>query len=161
MAPVENTSRRVQVLLKPFTSDAEPPVTALLREHGWSEPQISGQLEALAALAGSEDGLSLTATAGGELAGFISLQVHRWNRLGQIHGLAVRRELFRHGYATQLLEAAEAFARDHDCRGIYVDTPIDNDAGRAFYAARGYSEDYRMTRYYADDLDGVTYVKFF
>jgi ribosomal protein S18 acetylase RimI-like enzyme len=61
----------------------------------------------------------------------------------------------------RLVGAAEAFARDHACRGIYVDTPIDNDAGRAFYAARGYSEDYRMTRYYADDLDGVTYVKFF
>ena len=147
--------------LKPFANDAATAVAALLQEHGWSEAQITGQLEALAALARSEHGLSLTATADGELAGFISVQVHRWNRLAQIHGLAVRRKLFRHGYATGLLEAAEAFARDHDCRGIYVDTPVDNEAGRAFYAARGYSEDYRMTRYYADDLDGVTYVKFF
>jgi hypothetical protein len=44
---------------------------------------------------------------------------------------------------------------------VYVDTPVDNEAGRAFYVACGYAEDYRMTRYYADDLDGVTYVKFF
>jgi ribosomal protein S18 acetylase RimI-like enzyme len=63
--------------------------------------------------------------------------------------------------ATELLEAAEAFARDRDCRGVYVDTPVDNEAGRGFYEARGYREDYRMSRYYADDLDGVTYVKFF
>jgi ribosomal protein S18 acetylase RimI-like enzyme len=147
--------------LKPFTSEAAPTVAALLQEHGWSAPQIAGQLEALGTLARSEDGLSLTATADRELAGFISVQIHRWNRLAQIHGVAVRRGLFRRGYATQLVDAAEAFARDHACRGVYVDTPVDNKAGRAFYVACGYAEDYRMTRYYADDLDGVTYVKFF
>jgi GNAT superfamily N-acetyltransferase len=75
--------------------------------------------------------------------------------------LASGRALLRRGYATRLLEAAETFANDHDCRGIYVDTPVDNEGGRAFYLARGYSEDYRMTRYHDDDLDGVTYVKFF
>jgi hypothetical protein len=42
-----------------------------------------------------------------------------------------------------------------------VDTPVDNEGARTFYVARGYSEDYRMSRYYADDLDGITYVKFF
>jgi ribosomal protein S18 acetylase RimI-like enzyme len=147
--------------LEPFTNDAAPAVSALLQEHGWSEPQIAGQLEALAALARSEDGLTLIATIDGELAGLLSVQIHNWNRLAQIQGLAVRRDLTRRGYATQLLDAGEAFARDRGCRGIYVDTPVDNEAGRAFYTARGYSEDYRMTRYYADDLDGLTYVKFF
>jgi hypothetical protein len=39
--------------------------------------------------------------------------------------------------------------------------PVDNEAGRAFYLARGYREDYRMSRYYADEMDGATYVKFF
>jgi ribosomal protein S18 acetylase RimI-like enzyme len=144
-----------------FTTEAAPAITEILREHSWSEHQIEGQLEALAALAATGDGLALTAAADDTTAGFISLQVHRWNNLAQIHGLAVRRRLVRQGHATALLEAAEAFARDRQCRGIYVDTPVDNKGGRAFYEARGYAEDYRMTRYYADDLDGVTYVKFF
>jgi ribosomal-protein-alanine N-acetyltransferase len=147
--------------MKPFTTEAAPAITEILREHGWSERQIEGQLEALAALATTDDGLALTAAADDTTAGFISLQVYRWNNLAQIHGLAVRRHLLRQGHATALLEAAEAFARDRRCRGIYVDTPVDNEGGRAFYEARGYAEDYRMTRYYADDLDGVTYVKFF
>jgi ribosomal protein S18 acetylase RimI-like enzyme len=144
-----------------LTADARAEVTALLRSHGWSHRQIMGQLEALDALAASEDGLALIATRVGAVAGFISLQVHGWNRLAQIHGLAVRHDQRRRGCATRLIEAAEVFARDRGCRGIYVDTPVDNEAGRAFYVARGYSEDYRMSRYYADDLDGITYVKFF
>jgi ribosomal protein S18 acetylase RimI-like enzyme len=147
--------------MEPFATEASPAIEEILRDHGWSEGQIEGQLEALAALAATGDGLALTAVADGTTAGFVSLQVHRWNNLAQIHGLAVRRDLLRQGQATALLEAAEAFARDRQCRGIYVDTPVDNEGGRAFYEARGYAEDYRMTRYYADDLDGVTYVKFF
>ncbi len=142
--------------LKPFSNDAAPAITALLQEHGWSEPQIAGQLEALARC-----DYSVIATDDGELAGFISLQVYRWNGLAQIHGLAVRAALQRRGHATALLEAAEQFARERHCRGVYVDTPVDNEAGRALYEARGYREDYRMSRYYADDLDGVTFVKFF
>jgi ribosomal protein S18 acetylase RimI-like enzyme len=147
--------------LEAFTAAAAPAVVALLRSHGWSGLQIEGQLEALTALGASGDGLALTATEAGALAGFVSIQVHRWNNLAQIHGLAVRRELLRRGWATRLIEAAEAFARDRGCRGIYVDTPVDNEGGRGFYVARGYSEDYRMSRYYADDVDGITYVKFF
>jgi GNAT superfamily N-acetyltransferase len=97
----------------------------------------------------------------GRPAGFVSVQIHRWNELAQIHGLAVRRDLLRRGYASRLLGAAEGFARERGCRGIYVDTPADNKGGRAFYLARGFSEDYRMSRYYAGDVDGVTYSKFF
>jgi ribosomal protein S18 acetylase RimI-like enzyme len=151
----------VAVTVEAFTSDAASAIAELLQEHGWSDSQIKGQLEALAALGASEDGLALVAAEAGTPAAFISLQVHRWNRLAQIHGLAVRRELRRRSYATMLLEAAEVFARERECRGIYVDTPVNNEGGRAFYEGRGYHEDYRMTRYYADDLDGVTYVKFF
>jgi ribosomal protein S18 acetylase RimI-like enzyme len=144
-----------------FTTDASAEVAALLRTHGWTDRQIMGQLEALEGLAASEDGLALIAPMGGVVAGFMSVQVHAWNRLAQMHGLAVRHDQLRRGCATRLIEAAEAFAREQACRGIYVDTPVDNEAARAFYLARGYSEDYRMTRYYADDLDGITYVKFF
>ncbi|HEX7998541.1 MAG TPA: hypothetical protein VF528_09135 [Pyrinomonadaceae bacterium] len=36
-----------------------------------------------------------------------------------------------------------------------------NRKGRAFYEAIGYSHGYEMPRYYEDNLDGVTYQKFF
>jgi ribosomal protein S18 acetylase RimI-like enzyme len=147
--------------LEPFTTDASAGVIALLGSHGWSYDQIVGQVEALEALAASENGLALIASTADAVAAFISLRVHGWNRLAQIHGLAVRQDMLRRGLATRLIDAAEMFALDRDCRGIYVDTPVDNEAGRSFYAARGYSEDYRMSRYYADELDGITYVKFF
>jgi ribosomal protein S18 acetylase RimI-like enzyme len=147
--------------LEPFTSDAAAQIAALLREHGWSHRQIKGQLDVLDGLAASDDGMALIATSARAVDGFISLQVHAWNRLAQIHGLAVRRDQLRRGYATRLIEAVEAFALDKECRGIYVDTPVDNEVARAFYLAHGYVEDYRMSRYYADHLDGITYVKFF
>jgi ribosomal protein S18 acetylase RimI-like enzyme len=147
--------------VEPFAADADAAVAALLRDHAWSAGQIRGQLEALRSLAASEDGVALIATLDGALAGFISLQIHRWNGLAQIHGLAVGSDLLRRGCATRLVAAVEAVARDRGCRGIYADTPVTNASARAFYVARGYSEDYRMSRYYADDLDGVTYVKFF
>jgi hypothetical protein len=38
---------------------------------------------------------------------------------------------------------------------------VTNQRARGFYRANGYVEDYVMSRYYADDLDGVTLVKFF
>jgi GNAT superfamily N-acetyltransferase len=62
-------------------------------------------------------------------------------------GCACWHHQLRRGYATRLIEAAEEFALDKECRGIYVDTPVDNEVARAFYLARGYSEDYRMSRY--------------
>jgi hypothetical protein len=59
------------------------------------------------------------------------------------------------------LRPPERFGRVAGARGIYADTPVTNVAARAFYVAAGYVEDCVMTRCYADDLDGVTFVKFF
>ena len=141
-------------------ADAER-IAALLRAHGWQDRYIAGQLDALSALGDSRHGAALVAAVDGDLAGYVALEIHRWNGLGQIQGLAVHPAQLRRRIGTHLVETAERFGREHGCRGVYVDTPVDNEGGRAFYAALGYREDYRMTRYYADDLDGVTYVKFF
>jgi ribosomal protein S18 acetylase RimI-like enzyme len=83
------------------------------------------------------------------------------NRLGQIQGLAVSPVRLRRGIGARLIDVAERFVSAAGYRGIYADTPVTNEGGRAFYRSRGYTEDYRMTRYYSDDLDGVTLVKFF
>jgi len=59
------------------------------------------------------------------------------------------------------VERAERFAKEKNARGIYVDTPALNRRGRSFYEAVGYKYGYEMPRYYENELDGVTYQKFF
>jgi ribosomal protein S18 acetylase RimI-like enzyme len=93
--------------------------------------------------------------------GFIFVQFHVWNLLAQIQGLAVDPSYQRQGVASALVNEAEVFARVKKARGIYVDTPVSNAKGRSFYEAVGYKLAYLMPRYYEDDLDGVTYQKFF
>ena len=53
----------------------------------------------------------------------------------------------------------EAEAREN--RGVFVDTPINNQAGIAFYNDQGYAEAYTMPSYYDDELDGVAFIKLF
>jgi len=101
------------------------------------------------------------ATIGSSVVGFIFVQFHVWNQLAQIDGLAVDPNYHRQGVASELVKKAEEFAKEKRARGIYVDTPTLNQRGRSFYEAIGYSYGYEMPRYYEDNVDGVTYQKFF
>lgn len=80
---------------------------------------------------------------------------------------SIRKILTKIGWAEQdvsasaLVTRAEEFARSKHARGIYVDTPTKNNRGRNFYEAVGYQLGCIMPRYYEDELDGVTYQKFF
>lgn len=60
-----------------------------------------------------------------------------------------------------LIESAEDFAKEETACGIYMDTTTLNHVGRSFYEALGYKCGYEMPGYYKDNLDGVTYQKFF
>lgn len=138
----------------------EASIRSALSAEGWAGPQIEGQLDAIERLAATEDGFVAVASESA-FCGFISMQVYAWNRLAQIHGLAVDGQQRRRGIASALVGAAEDFARSRRARGVIVDTPVDNQGARCFYEANGFTEAYRMPRYYSDDLDGVTFVKFF
>jgi ribosomal protein S18 acetylase RimI-like enzyme len=144
-----------------FAPDHAPAIGALLAGHGWELRYVSGQLTAAQRLAADPDGRVLVALTGNQMVGFASVQVHQWNRLAQLHGLAVHPARLRGGIASQLVAEAERFARTRGARGVQVDTPVTNQRARGFYRANGHVEDYVMTRYYSDDLDGVTLVKFF
>ena len=145
-----------------FAAAHRTAVRDLLVEHGWEEPWVDGQLGALDWLSEEPvEGRAFTALLNGEPAGFVSVRFHHWNRLAQILGLAVRADLHRRGVATALLAEAERAARDWGARGMYVDTPVANAAGRALYEAVGYRAAYTMPRYYADGIDGLTYQRFF
>ncbi len=127
----------------------------------WDEQFVTGQLHAVDRLSKEPAAAVFVEEEGGSIHGFASVELHEWNALAQLQNLAVDEAHRRCGTATALVAAAEKFARDAGARGIYLDTPTDNVAGRAFYESRGYAADYVMSRYYRDDLDGVTYVRFF
>lgn len=147
--------------LRDLRETDEAAIREALAAERWTEDQIEGQIAAVRALARSDAGVVVVADEADSFAGFVSAQFYGWNRLVQIHGLAVTSDKTRQGIGTRLLEAAEGFARGNVARGVYVDTPMNNEATRAFYNANGYSEAYRMPRYYSDEVDGVTFTKFF
>lgn len=147
--------------LRELRATDEAAIRDRLAAEAWTQDQIEGQIEAVRALARSDAGFALVADERGSFAGFIAAELYGWNRLVQIHGLTVVGPRKGQGVGSRLVEELEKWAAFMGARGAYVDTPVDNEAARAFYKAKGYSEAYRMPRYYSDDLDGVTYTKFF
>ncbi len=140
----------------------------VLEENGWERRYVAGQLAAIDDL--TADGrpgvrgnvlVAVPEGAEGSVCGFVSVEFREWNRLGQLHGLAVAPGSKRRGVASALVLAAEGFVRDLSGRGLYADTPETNEAARHFYRALGYRLAYTMPDYYDDGLDGVTYLKLF
>jgi ribosomal protein S18 acetylase RimI-like enzyme len=140
-------------------------ISEILTKNGWEERYIAGQLAALDVLSGDPGSgtRGKVYVAGPEdcPGGFVCVEFREWNRLGQLHGLAVDPDLKRRGIASALVRRAEASVREEGGRGIYVDTPTTNEVARCFYQALGYSRAYTMPEYYDEGLDGVTYLKLF
>ena len=140
-------------------------VHGVLAKNHWEERYIAGQLDGLRSLSSAPApgtrGKVYVHEAEGRVSGFVSVEFREWNSLGQLHGLAVDPSLKRRGIASVLVGRAEKFVRGEGGRGVYVDTPVTNDAARSFYEALGYRQAYVMPEYYDEGLDGVTYLKLF
>ena len=140
-------------------------VRDILAGNGWEERYVVGQLRALYVLSAAASpgprGRVYVHEAEDRVGGFVSVEFREWNRLGQLHGLAVDPDLKRRGIASVLVGRAEGFVQGEGGRGVYVDTPVTNDAARGFYEALGYRQAYVMPEYYDEGLDGVTYLKLF
>lgn len=141
-------------------------VCVVLAHNGWKERYVAGQLYALETLtshpsSGTGGRVYVHETPDGRVGGFVSIEFREWNRLGQLHGLAVDPSLKRRGIASALVARAEQFVRKQGGRGLYADTPVDNEVARRFYEASGYRQAYVMPQYYDEGLDGVTYLKIF
>lgn len=61
----------------------------------------------------------------------------------------------RHGVASALLEVAVAAARSAGAGVLFLEVAEDNEAGRRFYATRGFSEMGRRPRYYRNSIDAL------
>jgi ribosomal protein S18 acetylase RimI-like enzyme len=140
-------------------------IREILARNGWEDRYISGQLDKLDVLSGDPEpgtrGKAYVTESDGLLGGFVCVEFREWNRLGQLHGLAVDPDLKRRSIASALVSHAERFVREEGGRGIYVDTPATNEVARSFYLALGYQYAYTMPEYYDVGLDGVTYLKLF
>jgi ribosomal protein S18 acetylase RimI-like enzyme len=150
------------VSIKNYAPQHQAAIRGILERIGWAEQYIAAAERNVHDF--SQNSLVYgvyVAMADGAAAGFVYVQFHEWNRLAQIQGLAVDPSRQRQGIGTALVKNAERFAREKSARGVYVDTPTANRRGRDFYEAIGFRYGYEMRRYYQDDLDGVTYQKFF
>jgi ribosomal protein S18 acetylase RimI-like enzyme len=154
--------KMMEVSITNYSPEHQSAIRRILERIGWAEQYIVAAERNAEAFSQDRSvyGVFL-ATVGSSVVGFIYAQFHEWNRLAQIQGLAVDPSYHRRGVASELVKNAERFARERGARGIYVDTPTLNQRGRSFYEAIGYSFGYEMPRYYEDNLDGVTYQKFF
>jgi len=138
-----------------------PAIRSILEPIGWAEQYIASCEQMVTQYSHDPHLAGYLALINETPIGFIFVEYRDWNQLSQIQGLAVHPAYHRQGIARQLVDKAESFARSKNARGIYVDTPVKNIGGRAFYEAIGYQLGYIMPRYYEDTLDGVTYQKFF
>jgi len=145
-----------------YSPEYQKSIRKILTEIGWAEQYVSSAEQNMHNLSQDKERYGVyLAVADGEAIGFLYIEFYAWNQLSQIQGLAVDPDFHRRGIASALVARAEEFARSKHARGVYVDTPIKNTRGRKFYEALGYQLGYIMPRYYEDELDGVTYQKFF
>lgn len=145
-----------------YLSEHRADIAQILVHIGWEQRYIEGQLQSIDTFAAdTENAHVVVARANDVVVGFITVQFYQWNRLAQIHGLAVDPSMRKRGIAADLVTQAEHFVLSKGGRGVYVDTPVTNTGARTFYSKQGYQQDYIMTAYYDENLDGVTYLKLF
>lgn len=150
------------VTILDYSPDYQSSIRAILTKIGWAEQYISSAEQNLHTFSQEKETYGVYVAVMSQVpVGFLYVQYYAWNQLCQIHGLAVDPDVQRQGIASALVGRAEDFARAKKARGIYVDTPTLNTGGRKFYEAIGFQVGYVMPRFYEDQLDGVTYQKFF
>jgi len=91
------------------------------------------------------------------LLGYLDLTVTRWQWAGTIEHLVVDRGQRRKGVATQLLRAAEQWARGSGLRRMAVVVQPKNDPAIRLFTKLGYSFAGLIDRYYGVDASSLIY----
>lgn len=90
-------------------------------------------------------------------AAFILSLLHRGR--GHVITLDVAPEHRRQGMGVELMRAAERHFRDLGAVGMRLETAVDNQVARGFYARLGYREVRVLPHYYAHRQDGLLLLK--
>ena len=96
--------------------------------------------------------------ATGETVGFIVGEVAR-GAIGHIITIDVLPKARRARVGSKLLTAAEDSLRLAGCRGVRLETAVDNRAALAFYKRQGYFLVNTVPRYYANGVDALVLEK--
>jgi ribosomal-protein-alanine N-acetyltransferase len=99
---------------------------------------------------------TLVATEADEIRGFIVAQS---GDIGHVITIDVSPKLRRSGVGSLLLAAAEEQLAANGCRGVGLETAVDNVGALSFYKRHGYSIIRTWPRYYANGVDALVLKK--
>jgi len=142
--------------LRSFRPDDLPTLHAI--DQACFPPGISYTRWELAGFIGRHNSLTWVAEAAGAIAGF--LVAHREPRdILHIVTIDVLEKWRRQRVGSQLMEAAERWARRRHLRLISLETAEHNYPAHAFYVARGYQKVREIKGYYADGATAWVLIK--
>lgn len=94
----------------------------------------------------------------GRIVGFV-VASREPPRIGHIVTIDIVEDFRRKHAGTQLMEAAEGWARKAKLQLIYLETAENNTGAQAFYEARGYRKIEKIEQYYSDGQSAWLMVK--
>jgi ribosomal-protein-alanine N-acetyltransferase len=101
----------------------------------------------------------------GTIAGFVIASVNPDRRMqrrtGHIITIDVLPDFRRQDVGGRLLQEAERFLRTSSCRGVLLETAVDNDSALRFYKKHGYSVLQTLPGYYLGKIDALLLGKAF
>lgn len=100
-----------------------------------------------------QDGADQDGAARGELCGHAVVSVVA--EIAELQRISVTPAQRRTGLATALLAAVATYSATQGAERLLLEVRVDNEAARAFYAARGFVELARRARYYTDGAEAV------
>ena len=121
-------------------------------------PGISYSREELAAYIAHRSARTWVAENEGSIVGFV-VASREPARVGHIITIDILEGWRRRGAGTDLMDAAEDWARKARLQAIYLETAEENVAAQSFYEARGYRKVELVDRYYSDGQAAWVMVK--
>ena len=125
-------------------------VTALARQL-WPEHDFEALYDELCALLKEGNAAFFLALDGQSAVGFAQCQLRRdyvegtrSSPVGYLEGVYVKEAYRKKGYARQLLESCEEWARRHGCTEFASDCELDNETSLRFHLSVGFEEANRI-----------------
>ena len=127
-------------VLRPMRAEDAAKVATLTTELGYPTSPVE-TADRFSALVVRDDNAVILAVAEDHVVGYVHVAVDRSlaaSAVAGIHGLVVEDARRSDGIGRRLLDAAEAWARDHGCREITVRSRTTRARAHRFYERAGY-----------------------